>query len=490
MRRELVVDANLFQAHGKLKHWAHKALVLPLLRAWHAEGIETLLFKGFYLAEFIYGQALERPYNDVDVLIHPCDAGRARALARDLGWREVWAREASLYRFSHEETNLRKTEVLIEPHRLILDTATPWHSVQRRITEAAWTDANLVDWEGFQVRVLQPVDSILMGIVLARAWSGGDDWQLKASDYCDLEMLSAAANLSQADLERRAESLHCSRTLQLFLARCNPWLGVHNPEPPSKLDKERWYVSVMPERGHLGLERLLMSASRLPGTLRDALHYGFFRTNGVQQNSENSLNFKEKERIVRGVKLAAKLRWTSEADPCIKRSEAFFAALAQAGYPVRLELGQDANGQRHARISMPGFSPRDFSDVQSCYFQITEVIESDAAKKADAKLNSEDTMTQNRFDDDTLLTLSPEQVSVEGEGETVVLGSESGHYFSLEGVGRDAWQLLREPRSFSDLRSLLLERYDVSAEVLEADLRDLLSSLLASGLVIYAEQTP
>ena len=450
------------------------------------KALKRLLFKGFYLAEFVYPQASERPYSDIDLLIRPRDAERARAIARDLGWREVWARETSLYRFSHEETNLRKSGVLLEPHRLILDAAAPWHSVQGRLTAAAWADSTLCEWEGLQVRVLRPEDSILMGIVLARSWSGGDDWHLKASDYRDIETLSAVANLNQADVELRAKALHCSRTLHLFLARCNPWLGIHDTVSPSWLNKERWQLSIMPERGHLGLERLMIRTSRLPGTVWDALQYGFLRPKSIQREP-NTLSFKEKEQIVRGVKLAAKLCWPFESDPCLKRSKDLFSALEQAGYPVRLELGQDAAGQRHARVSLLGFSPRDLIDVQTCNFEIDKVIESAAAKELSAKLSSGDSMTQTRFDDDTVLTLSPEQVSVENEEETVVLGSESGHYFSLTGVGSDAWQLLQEPRRFADLRELLLERYDVSAEVLEADLRELLSSLLASGLVIYYE---
>jgi hypothetical protein len=79
--------------------------------------------------------------------------------------------------------------------------------------------------------------------------------------------------------------------------------------------------------------------------------------------------------------------------------------------------------------------------------------------------------------------LSKTQISTTVEGDTVILDTASGRYFSLEGVGSTLWEALQEPRSLSELLSAVVARYDVGAERAERDVRGLLAKLEEAGLV-------
>lgn len=80
-------------------------------------------------------------------------------------------------------------------------------------------------------------------------------------------------------------------------------------------------------------------------------------------------------------------------------------------------------------------------------------------------------------------SLSKTQISTTVDDDTVILDTASGRYFSLEGVGSTLWEVLQRPRSFGELLSAVLERYDVGAERAERDVRGLLTKLEEAGLV-------
>lgn len=76
------------------------------------------------------------------------------------------------------------------------------------------------------------------------------------------------------------------------------------------------------------------------------------------------------------------------------------------------------------------------------------------------------------------------QVSSTVEGEAVILHMASGVYYGLEPVGSHVWSLLQKgPHTVGELRDRVCERYDVTPDRAEADLRSLLDDLLAEGLV-------
>jgi len=81
------------------------------------------------------------------------------------------------------------------------------------------------------------------------------------------------------------------------------------------------------------------------------------------------------------------------------------------------------------------------------------------------------------------ITLSPEVISQEVSGETVLLDLESENYFGLDEVGTRIWQLIKETSDLQAIYNTLLEEYEVSEERLQTDLDVLLGEIAGLGLV-------
>jgi coenzyme PQQ synthesis protein D (PqqD) len=79
--------------------------------------------------------------------------------------------------------------------------------------------------------------------------------------------------------------------------------------------------------------------------------------------------------------------------------------------------------------------------------------------------------------------ISPSVIYRDVSGEIVLLNLQSGVYYGLDPVGSRMWQLLMEQRPLDDVCSVMLEEYDVAAEVLRADLCRLVDELSSKGLV-------
>lgn len=71
----------------------------------------------------------------------------------------------------------------------------------------------------------------------------------------------------------------------------------------------------------------------------------------------------------------------------------------------------------------------------------------------------------------------------EVDGEMVLLDMESENYFGLDEVGTAIWQAMQEKETLKEVFEVLLEQYEVEAEVLENDLGDFVEKLVESGLV-------
>lgn len=72
------------------------------------------------------------------------------------------------------------------------------------------------------------------------------------------------------------------------------------------------------------------------------------------------------------------------------------------------------------------------------------------------------------------------------EGESVLLNLKSESYFGLDQVGTRMWNLLTASDSIQSAYEALLDEYDVGAERLRQDMRDLIEKLIANGLVEVA----
>jgi hypothetical protein len=86
------------------------------------------------------------------------------------------------------------------------------------------------------------------------------------------------------------------------------------------------------------------------------------------------------------------------------------------------------------------------------------------------------------------ITLSPEVISQEVSGETVLLDLDSENYFGLDEVGTRIWQLIKETNDLAAIYQTLLAEYDVSEERLQQDLDTLLGEISQLGLVTLEQR--
>jgi hypothetical protein len=69
------------------------------------------------------------------------------------------------------------------------------------------------------------------------------------------------------------------------------------------------------------------------------------------------------------------------------------------------------------------------------------------------------------------------------EGEAVIINLETGAYYTTEGVGCEAWELLASSRAIHEVVDALRIRYDAPDGEVEAYVQEIVSTLLAEGLM-------
>ena len=369
------------------RHLLHRTHFLPLLRAWRDHGIEVVLMKGFVLADRLYDDPADRPYADIDVLVRESDTDVACAIATHLGWNALWIRRESLYADNDEEAVLAAHGIVIEVHRFVVDSPGRRHALARRLTSAAWESARRIEWHGLDPLVLDPLDSALFGILLARAWSEGDGHRTKPSDARDLAKLCQHAGMQRHALLHRARRLGVLRSALTVLGRCDPWGDTCDTRLPSWLRVQWWRIAMAPERGHLGLERTIIRLRRLPGTIADAARHvatvwhvartlarhrddvGAAAADLAVQHPHDrcpktTRSIADKERLVRSIKLVSRLI-SPTSDPCLVRSVALWL-VAPPEMGIVLHSGKAASGHRHAWVTSSTVLLRDLEQVSLC----------------------------------------------------------------------------------------------------------------------------
>jgi len=83
----------------------------------------------------------------------------------------------------------------------------------------------------------------------------------------------------------------------------------------------------------------------------------------------------------------------------------------------------------------------------------------------------------------TPVSITPDVLHQELDGETVLLNLANESYFGLDEVGTRIWQVLAETSSLPDVVTRLLAEYDVAPEQLRDDVERLVTQLADAGLV-------
>ena len=334
------------------RHQDIKRELVPLIAAWRAAGIETLLFKGFYLSEFIYPVPGARFHGDVDVLIRPEYGEEALRISRTLGWLERWRPPrrvgagdgAALFNLFRPDGATQ-----LDVHRLLLRAVTGWDRRQRRITEAVWADSQVRVWEGTAVRVPSPVDALVVNLVLERAVA--DRWRgLKPHDRIDAALLMSRGPVRQRHFQARARELGCARTVSAFVRQHGLLSERADDARPSRLATVHGRMLALWECGYGG--GVFLGALRAPRLawdvlrvlplllrVRRALHRHRDVRAVLRSLTPGTLPARSSPlarwRTVRAIRWAYKLFPPGRAGSrCLPRALAVYAALREQGWPV------------------------------------------------------------------------------------------------------------------------------------------------------------
>lgn len=74
------------------------------------------------------------------------------------------------------------------------------------------------------------------------------------------------------------------------------------------------------------------------------------------------------------------------------------------------------------------------------------------------------------------------------DGEAVILDLKTDTYFSLDKIGTQVWKKMTEKSEIKALAALITSSYDVSVEEAERDVKELVSSLKKTGLILESAE--
>jgi hypothetical protein len=84
---------------------------------------------------------------------------------------------------------------------------------------------------------------------------------------------------------------------------------------------------------------------------------------------------------------------------------------------------------------------------------------------------------------DSVVMATKEQVSADLRGEAVVLDLTKNMYYGLDEVAARVWHLIRDPRTVSDIRDVIVSEYEIDKHACQRDLIEFLDRLLNEGLI-------
>jgi hypothetical protein len=202
--------------------------LIRLLGFLERDGIEALPFKGPVLAWSVYGDLALRRFGDLDILVRPEDALRARSLLLSLGYRqdpELSDDEAAVcmaWPNRHHFVFLNADRgCCVELHWKIKEDA---YSVPLE-TEPWWDRLVSFCLAGARVRTFSPPDLLLL-LILHGTTHGWD----RLAWICDIaELLRIHQDLDWPALLRQARTLRITRMFNLGLLLANGLLGASLP---------------------------------------------------------------------------------------------------------------------------------------------------------------------------------------------------------------------------------------------------------------------
>jgi hypothetical protein len=84
---------------------------------------------------------------------------------------------------------------------------------------------------------------------------------------------------------------------------------------------------------------------------------------------------------------------------------------------------------------------------------------------------------------ETILSRSDTALSTEVDGETVLIGIETGRYYGFDAIGTAIWNRIEQPCRLDALCAGLIEDFDGDPAVIEQETRAFIDLLVARDLV-------
>lgn len=202
------------------EHYARRNLQLRdrmAEMAWALEdaGIACLPYKGAVLAEAFYGAAGLRAFDDIDILIRPCDLERAAAVLQSHGYVRYYQldrRAAQAMRRARLQYHLVFTGGSPE-HLLELHWKTDPTAAVERDSDQWWRDLQRVSVADRELRALSAEDTLLINAVHAMRHHG-----YRLCWLVDIaEQLRGARPIDWPSVFRRAREIRASRRLVVAL---------------------------------------------------------------------------------------------------------------------------------------------------------------------------------------------------------------------------------------------------------------------------------
>lgn len=81
------------------------------------------------------------------------------------------------------------------------------------------------------------------------------------------------------------------------------------------------------------------------------------------------------------------------------------------------------------------------------------------------------------------VSVKPDLIFSEMDGEFIMLDAASGKYFHLESMGSEIFREVREPRRVADLCASLSTLFEAEPDQIETDTLEFLTQMAAKGLV-------
>lgn len=90
---------------------------------------------------------------------------------------------------------------------------------------------------------------------------------------------------------------------------------------------------------------------------------------------------------------------------------------------------------------------------------------------------------QKTISEDSIITISNNQISCDLSGESVILNHKDGIYYGLDNIGTTIWNAIQTPETLKEIKNHLLESYEVDSKQLDNDLIELIKNLEEAGLI-------